>query len=356
MPGEDSPQQPSSLVDWLAERRDTEFPPHDGIAYPDRFENVSSILNRQVHPHVTHGATLADGGFLTDHGPDHVDTVIRRATSLLSHPMGTFPQLSPYEVYLLLLAIHFHDVGNIYGRQHHEQANIPVIAEFQSFLGSEMVERHAVQKIAQVHSGRINGNKDTISTLHPEAPVLGHKVRYRILAAILRFADELADDSYRALRIGQTLDIIPPESKIFHHYAKSLHSVVIDASKHVVNLHFALLKKEATTTFGRPGSNGTLVQTYLLDEIYERTLKMHFERKYCMRFLQEVLRIDAIEVLIEVYEDENSPSPCVEPIGYRLEDRGYPTRDARTVSEICPHVVLDGETLDQQLMRAPGND
>ena len=53
-------------------------------------------------------------GFLTDHGPEHVKTVARRAADLLHYPEPTFPQLTPYEVYLLLLAIHFHDVGNLY--------------------------------------------------------------------------------------------------------------------------------------------------------------------------------------------------------------------------------------------------
>ena len=311
-------------------------------------------MNSQVHPHVGHGASLTDGGFLTDHGPDHIETVIRRATSLLSHPTEKFPQIRPYEAYILLLAIHFHDVGNIFGRDQHEKKHSEVMDELEKFIGNEMVERHAIQKIAQVHGGRINGSKDTISTLHPEAPVLGQKIRYRVLAAILRFADELADDSHRASRIVQVLKRIPLESMVFHEYAKCLHSVIVDASKHVVNLHYAFLKEEATRTFGKGKGNGVVDEVYLLDEIYERTLKMHMERKYCMRFLHEVVRIDAIDVRIEVYEDQNSPSPCVEPIGYRLEERGYPEVDATSVSDICPHVTVDGATLDRQLTSSTG--
>ena len=344
-----SEQLTDSLADWLAQRPDIDFPPHGGVPYPTRFTNVAGLMNSQVHPHVGHGASLVDGGFLTDHGPQHIDTVIRRATSLLAHPEKTFPQISPYEAYILLLAIHFHDVGNIFGRNRHERRHSEVMDRFEQFIGPEMVERQAIQKIAQVHGGRINGSKDTISTLHHEAPVLGHNVRYRVLAAILRFADELADDSHRASRVAQSLDIIPPESAVFHAYATSLHSVVVDPAKHLVTLHFAFLKKEATRTFGKGKPDGVMESVYLLDEIYERTLKMHLERKYCMRFLQEVVRIDAIEVSIEVYEDRNSPTPCVDPIGYRLEEQGYPEIEARRVSDICPHITVDGATLNQAL-------
>ena len=349
MTTEDSNQCTYSLAEWLAQREDKDFPPHGGMPYPRRFKNVAELLNDQTHPHVTHGASLADGGFLTDHGPGHIDSVIRRATSLLCYPKKTFPQVTPYEVYILLLAIHFHDVGNIFGREGHEMKHGKVMDQFDAFIGPEMVERQAIQKIASVHSGRINGSQDTISTLHPEAPVLGHKIRYRLLAAILRFADELADDSHRATRIIQSLGIIPSESMVFHEYAKSLHSVVVNPGKHVVRLNYAFLKKEATRTFGKGKLNGMVPEVYLLDEIYERTLKMHMERKYCMRFLREVVRIDAIEILIEVYEDRNSPSPCFDPIGYRLEDRGYPRSDATSVKDICPHVTVDGATLNSKL-------
>ena len=105
-----------SLLDWFADRPDEEFPPAGGSRYTLRLEQVTGILTEQVHPYVGTGAALKDGGFLTDHGPKHIDTVIQRASSLLAHPSQSFPQISAYEVYILLLAIHFHDVGNIFGR------------------------------------------------------------------------------------------------------------------------------------------------------------------------------------------------------------------------------------------------
>ena len=349
MSNNDNVEPVDPLTEWLASRPNSDFPPHGGIPYLRRFMNVAGLMNSQVHPHIGQGASLADGGLLTDHGPNHIDTVVRRAASLLSYPEDTFPQISPYEMYVLLLAIHFHDVGNIFGRDKHEKRHIEVIGQFDQFIGNETVERRAIQKIAEAHGGRIAGSKDTISTLHSEALVLGQKIRYRALAAILRFSDELADDSHRASRIGDMLGTIPPESEVFHAYAKCLHSVSIEPDKHVIYLQYAFFQEDATKTFGKGKRGGEVEHVYLLDEIYERTLKMHLERKYCMRFLQGIVRIDAIEVLIEVFQDGNSLTPCLDPIGYRLEEQGYPEVDAKRVRDICPHITMDGATLKRRL-------
>lgn len=347
-----APNTQPSLLDWIASQPEKDFPPSGGSAYNVRLEHATGILNEQVHPHVGTGAALADGGFLTDHGPEHIDTVIRRASSLLAHPANTFPQFSAYEIYILLLAIHFHDVGNIFGREEHETQHARVMRQLENIVGNEMVERQAILRIAQVHGGRINGNKDTISSLMKKDFVLGYPIRYRALAALLRFADELADDCHRAARYAINLGVIPTESEVFHAYAKSLHSVVVDPSNSIIRLCYSFLRTDATRRYGKKGKNNQTDQVYLLDEIYERTIKMHFERMYCMRFLREVIQIDAIEVSIDVYEDENSPSPCVDTIGYKLQEEGYPQKDEDPpplVQEFCPDIAFDGCRLSKHL-------
>ena len=345
-------KQPPSLMEWFSTQSRIVFPPHAGKPYDLRLKNISELMNEQVYPEVEKGAISKDGGFLTDHGPRHTETIIQRASSLLYHPEISYPQLTPYEVYLLLIAIYFHDVGNIFGRDRHEEKHSEVMEKIFEFIGNEMVERQAILKIAGAHGGRINGSKDTISTLLPVGPVLGQNVRYQTLAAILRFADELADDCHRASRIGQLLDVIPKGSEIFHAYARSLHSVLIHPHQNIVDLHYSFIKKDAIRTFGKKTDEQTIKNVYLLDEIYNRTLKMHFERKYCMRFTQGTVRIDAINVSIQVYEDKNSLSTCVDPIGYRLQEHGYPDTSAIKISDIWPEVKFDGCTLSHQLMRS----
>ena len=60
---------------------------------------------------------------------------------------------------------------------------------------------------------------------------------------------------------------------------------------------------------------------YLLDEIYDRTLKMEQERRYCMKFMHPYIDIGRINVIINIYDASLQP---LSPITYRLEDILYP--------------------------------
>ena len=78
------------------------------------------------------------------------------------------------------------------GGAEHEAKHAEVMAKLGSTVGTEMVERQAILKIAKAHGGRVDGDKDTISHLLQEGFVLGKPVRYQALAALLRFSDEHA--------------------------------------------------------------------------------------------------------------------------------------------------------------------
>ena len=344
-----SPTKPKSLDVWLCEQGEDKFPRNQGANFVTRFNLIAETLNRAVHPHVGPGAALADGSYLTDHGPDHIETVIQRASELLAYPPSTYPQFSAYEIYLLLLAMHFHDVGNIFGRSGHEANLATVMQQFQTLTGEDMIEWRAIKDIAEAHGGDMNGNKDTISKLLPSGHVRSERVQYRALAALLRFADELADDAQRAARYMEVFDLLPKSSQVHHAYSQSLHSVIVDAENFVVSLDFAFLRSDAMRKFGKGVAENLTSDVYLLDEIYDRTIKMHLERIYCMRFLVGISRIDAINVRIDVYEDRQSMRPCCDTIGYRLEELGYPPGRDQGISQYCPSIQIDGAILCERL-------
>lgn len=339
-----SDDESHSLIEWICSQPEKSFPHDNGITYPERLESVIKYMNKEVHTHVEKGAALKDGAFLNNHGVEHIKTVIERADDLLSHPRESFPQLTAYEAYLLVLAIHFHDVGNIFGRDGHESKHREVMDEMKKLVGDESVERRAILQISKAHGGDILGDKDTISHLPISDPLLGRDVRYQSLAAILRLADELADDSKRVHRIPLELGVIPEGGQIFHQYSKCLHSVKVRPKQHLVDLRFTFTKDVATQKFGKTTKDG-IEKVFLLDEIFARTLKMHFERKYCMRFMQGIVRIDAVDVSVTVFDDDHSTSPCHPPISYRLKDKGYPGMSNAKISDLCPNIEITGQDL-----------
>jgi hypothetical protein len=108
---------------------------------------------------------------------------------------------------------------------------------------------------------------------------------------------------------------------------------------------------DACQTFGK-GPN----RVYLLDEIFERTMKMHRERIYCMRFLRPMITIDKINVTVRIYSPEYHYIPELETISYRLEESGYP-ETLNTIHSMCPELkssryrggTITGESLSHLL-------
>jgi hypothetical protein len=167
-------------------------------------------------------------------------------------------------------------------------------------------------------------------------------VRARFLAGILRFADEIADDSQRISPFAMQVDTIPESGKLFHKYSASLHSVIIDSKGKEIKLYYDITHTDAEQQFLKDNS-----KCFLIEEILHRNLKMHRERIYCMRFLMPEIEIDSISVRINVYKSTNSPHMLFN-IGFRLEDIGYPSEPENGIYKLCPELAdwHEGQRLD----------
>lgn len=317
------PSESQNLIEILSESPLKEFPRE--YNYPAQFQSLHNHLNEYYHKNVTAAAALSDGsGYLTDHGPDHIKTVIERASTLVYTAIGKKP--SAYEVYLLLAAIHIHDLGNFFGRASHEINAEKVMVELGPMLGDD-VEKFTIREIAQAHGGKINNDKDKIGRLQLEDHIFSQRIRPRFLAALLRLADELADDNTRASRFMLDKGIIPQASVVYHQYAKSLRSVKVNGDS--VSLKFSLTEEDIKQKFGKGAG-----RVFLIDEIYERTMKTHRERMYCMRFLRPEINIDRISVSMDIYSKGFSQK--LDSIEYKLEEAGYPDEKNPDIFQLCP--------------------
>lgn len=323
---------PLDLVVLLRNADRASFP--NGVDYHARYVALEGYMNTNVHRDVVLGAISADGGLLNDHGPDHIRTVIARAGCMLSGNCPMAASFTPYEIYLLLCAAHFHDVGNVFGREGHERRHQDVMRELRPLLGNDTLEMQCILRISAAHGGHIDGDKDKIGRLE-DYPVNGRDVRVRALAAVLRFADELADDRHRANRFLLEHDSLPKEAEVFHKYAACLDSVMVRTEDGCVDLHYCLTTADATRQWGKNAGNGGADEVYIVDEIYARTLKMHLERSYCSRFMRAFVDIERIKVIIEIFDEPTSIDPPREKIEYRLEERGYPGVPADGIQAVC---------------------
>lgn len=262
--------------------------------------------------------------YLNQHGVGHVEKVIEKVTELINNFRFDVP--TPSETFILLCAIQIHDIGNIFGRDNHEQSFQAKFRDIAKNIITDTVTQKFILKIAQVHSGNINGNKDTISNakLRMDAKWFNQSIREPVLASLLRFADELADDSSRYDRIGDELGKIPQKSLIYHAYSKTLHAVNIcenDLNKTCyVSLEYYLDSDTVVEEYKKNESS-----ILLIDEIFARTKKMEQERRYCMRFLSAFLPLTEIRVRIEIDSEFDLIDPVI--ITYSLKENGYPNDD-----------------------------
>ena len=198
--------------------------------------------------------------------------------------------------------------------------------------GGNDIEKIMILQIARAHGGDFLGDKDTVGNLLEETKLLNCKVRPRLLAAIVRFADELADDRDRAGRFMLDTGAMPVEARIFHQYSHALHTVHVDREASCIQLQFDLAKNVALEKFQYAGG-----ERYLLDYIFERTIKLHIERIYCMRFLHQYgIALNSVTVQINVRGQQLEPE---ETIGYRLAERGYPSPLSAGIYEMCPDLA-----------------
>ena len=304
--------------------------------YYVQYANFVNLLRADIYPQVDAGlaSNSATPGYYTAHNAEHFDEVVRYAGDLLGASEAnrdSWDVLSPYELYVLLVAIRIHDVGNLEGREQHEKKCFKFLNMYEQALGGDRAELKVIAKIAEAHGGKINGNKDTIHFLNPQEKVGNITIRPRLLASILRFADEICESRNRAATYALKRGALPPHSEIYHKYAAAIKSSHYGSSERRLTLEFQLEVNDVIRKWGKAilktGDEVSLEEDYLIDEILDRLDKMNRERKYCNIYSRGVYAVESIRATIRVVDDEldtleEIPVPEIMDAGYPDEDNG----------------------------------
>ena len=345
---------PIPLENWFENNSSNSenFPKIGGDYFP-RYQGIKEYLNENVYPGIGAALSSKDGGIYTDHGPKHFDAVIRYAGKLLGVPLDSSDRnslcISPYEVFILLVSILLHDAGNIFGRDGHEKHPHQMFKEMGDHLCPDEFEAKLISQIASAHSGEVklpNGmiSKDSISQLKEKEQFYDLTIRQQLIAAVVRFADEICEDRSRCARFMLNQNALPKQSEVHHAYANSISNVSVDREGKSVSLKFELRKADILKKHGK-GTPEHPEEVFLTDEIFSRLEKMHREMIYCQRYMSECIKLDRIRATIEIY-DEQMQLVEVGNNSFELKEIGYPTIGI-SLCEIYPEWV--GFRLKQQL-------
>jgi len=305
------------------------------VEYWVRYTALVANLRQHIYPYINAGlASFSKSpGFYTDHGGKHFDEVVRFAGFLIE---TTFNQsnssLTPYELYLLLCAIRVHDAGNIDGREDHNKRAVSILMEYGGNIKFDTTELDLIGTIAQAHGGlTIDEDKDIIGRTLPEVTTAGGAdVRPQLVAALVRFADEICEHSSRASIHHINHNSLPEENKLFHFYAKSIAGAKPDRNNKAFKLRFKFDTSLFNRTYLTPiDANGKQIQKYLIDDVWHRIDKLNHERVYCNRFLLPSMQTDRLEIGMEFIKtttvnNVNINVACGEALTLTIRDEGYP--------------------------------
>ena len=311
------------LEQWLSSKQHLKdkFPLRNGN-YFNRYISIKNWLEENIYHGIGAATSADDGGIYTDHGPRHFNAVINYAGKLLGlHDNQDDIKADPYEVYLILTSILLHDAGNIEGRIEHEKKPFAILTKMGSLATTDVFERRLISDIAEVHGGETkDGNKDTIGSKKWEDSrnYLGIVYRPNMIAAIVRFADEICEDRGRAIKHLVEEDRLPKKSEVFQHYAYAINTVSIDRLDKSIKIEFIIEKKNVCRKFGKKDE-----EVYLIDEIMSRLEKMNNERMYCSRFMYEIIQLQKIKASITIVDETYSELKKEE---FPLGDTGYPSQ------------------------------
>lgn len=322
-------------------------------SYDDVIANVKKMISEERIDEAKEVLDECSFDYLNDHGPDHINMVIERADDILKSAADG-AKLTVYEAFILLCAIQIHDIGNIKGRSEHEKKSICIFDEIAKDVILDTYERKVIKIIAKAHGGRTsNGSKNTLLALPEIDQINQQNIRIRFLAAVLRFADELADDATRANKIASNFKLLSESSEIYHAYSESLKSVLIQKDTNRGDSSVAL--KYYYETEGIEKKYKCIGgEKYLLDEIYDRTLKMERERIYFMRFARPYIDISKIVVTIGREDGElEDLGQSFQDIHYTLEDKFFPEEPVRS-SQWLYDEVPTGESQYADYLRRKG--
>lgn len=274
-----------SLIQELQDR--TAKGDADAGSFGAKHDAMRIYLERNYYPYIQ-----ANCPWFTDHGKAHIDGVLWASGQILEKVISSSSILTSFDIYLLITAIIWHDAGMVAKRQGHEQVVLKFLDEIATIAFNDIKEKRLVSEIIGAHTG-----KATFSGLRQEERIDKYVVYPRALAALLRFADEVSENSTRISQPLLNNGTVPSDHQIFWYYAASVKASHPEPARERVVLNIELDRKEAIKLFDLPqGGEKTPLKLSLIDYVMQRIEKIVCERAYCAPQFLRYASIQSIEV------------------------------------------------------------
>lgn len=260
----------------------------------------------------------------SDHGHKHVQNIIQlqqkilvsnvpHLQKLINEDDDEIPEDSAfnfYELYLLLSATLWHDIGNIIARTRHNENITPIEQKIQHYFVNTEIKTHVLQ-IAKAHTG-----SDGVKTQIPltVSSYCNEQISCQFIGALLRFTDEL-DEGQNRLDISyyeRFEDRIGEHQKIFWETCKCIKRIHPDPEHFEIIIDVNIEKQEIWKKYVKVINEGkpdeVEKEICILDELIFRINKINIERMNYMEFVQKFLDFKRIKLTLNILDGVNTQS------------------------------------------------
>lgn len=294
----------------------------------DKYTSLVNELAQKVYNNINESLAVKYGIY-TNHDKKHFDRVVEQAGYLLQaekilqivykekdlnkfsyEEKERFFFLNTLELFILLCSIRVHDIALLIDREKHS-SNIIYTTNLLN-IDIEGSIKKIIAEISGAHTGMAqNQTKDKLNELDKLTTIRSKKIRPQVLAAIVRFSDELEEGEHRTSSTNLLTKKIKKENIVFHKYSLAITDLSVDHDGSRISITFEIDEHEKEEYMKPNGDKVTL-----LKEIYLRLQKLEQERKYFHRFLCNAMSIEFIESKI-FFRDEyaNLGNPIIAKTG-----------------------------------------
>lgn len=245
---------------------------------PEYYEKYALMKRRFLEIDYTYWAEGFPGG--NDHGPGHIRRVLEKLDLLIGSPGN---ELNTYELFLAMMAILYHDLGLLQKRKDHAKISGLILEEEESlaYIINEF-DREIIKAAVVSHSHK-QDIEATHSKFHHEEVVGDKTARPRLIAALVRLADELDEDHRRADPEVQRKKKLPEESEFFWRFCQRIQGIRPEQSQRSIMVFVSFEEEDLEHHIQLNGTTRAFIAAFA-----EKLSKINEERITVNTFLESL--------------------------------------------------------------------
>lgn len=226
-----------------------------------------------------------------NHGPSHIRRVLVKLDQILDS--NKQKHINCYELFLAMMSILYHDIGIMRQRQDHGIISKNILnSDINDAYIIDPFDKEIISAAVVSHSGS-KSIETECQCFSQEETIKDYKVRPKVIAALVRLADELDEDSRRAdLKLQERLNI-PESSLFFWRFCQRIQGIMPIFSNKKIQFDIKLLSEDIELEGLTP--NG---KRFFTDFFAEKLDKFNKERILANLFLPYELKYS--EILINM--------------------------------------------------------